>query len=194
MTEELILASTSPYRRRMLVDAGVAVRCEAPGVDERAVRCDTPQHLAAELARRKASAVAARFPGRWVLGADQVVVDPDRPREVIGKPDDPEDHLRRLRAAVGREQVLVTAFTLIARGTEISDSASTRLFFRADLTDEELRAYVATGEGAGCAGGYAVEARGAFLVERIEGDLFNVIGLPLLRVLTAMRTLGWRFA
>lgn len=191
---ELILASTSPYRRRMLIDAGIAVRCEAPGVDERAVRAASPEALARELARRKAAAVAARFPGQWVLGADQVVIDPDRPDEAIGKPSDPEDHLRRLRAVVGREQVLVTAFVLTGPGLEIADAVSTRLRFRRDLEDDELRAYVATGEGAGCAGGYAVEGRGAFLVEQIDGDLFNVIGLPLLRVMTALRTAGWRFA
>lgn len=191
---ELILASTSPYRRRMLIDAGVAVRCEAPGVDERAVSAASPEGLARELARRKAAAVAERFPGRWVLGADQVVFDPDRPGEAIGKPADPEDHLRRLRALVGREQILVTAFVLTDGRSEIAEAVSTRLRFRDDLADDELRAYVATGEGSGCAGGYAVEGRGAFLVEQIDGDLFNVIGLPLLRVLAALRSVGWRFA
>jgi septum formation protein len=204
MVEELIVASTSPYRRKMLVDAGIRVRCEAPGIDERAVEreigCDTPEQLASALARRKARAVADRFPGRWVLGADQVVFDPERPHVVIGKPSDPDDHLRRLRALVGREQILVTAFLLTggepgaSEVGEIADAVCTRLCFRGDITEDELRAYVATGEGAGCAGGYAVEGKGAFLVARIDGDLFNVIGLPLLRVLTALRAVGWRFA
>ncbi|MEZ4240208.1 MAG: Maf family protein [Myxococcota bacterium] len=202
LMQELILASTSPYRRRMLQDAGLAVRCEAPEVDERSFGHDAPdspfetapERLATALARAKAQAVAARFPERWVLGADQVAYDPEEPGAPFGKPEGPDDHLRRLRQLAGREHRLVTGFALLGGPREHVEAVTTRLTFRSDLTDDELRAYVATGEGAGCAGGYAVEGRGAFLIERIDGDLFNVIGLPLLQVITALRGAGWRFA
>ena len=189
---ELILASTSPYRRRMLVDAGIAVRTESPGIDERSVSGTDPVELARELARRKAQAVAARHPGEWIIGADQVGHDPDRPGEPFGKPADPEDHIRRLREMVGRRHELVTGFAIIGPGVEVVGHETTVMHVRADLDDDELRAYVATGEGAGCAGGYAVEGRGVFLFERIDGDWFNVIGLPLLRVMDVLRSHGWR--
>jgi septum formation protein len=149
--------------------------------------------LACDLARRKARAVAARHPEGWVLGADQVVYDPGPPTEIFGKPADRVDHLRRLTAMVGREHALVTGFALVGPGHELVGHDATRVRFRSDIDEDELRAYVATGEGAGCSGGYAAEGRGVFLIERIDGDLFNVIGLPLLRVMDALRAVGWRF-
>ncbi|MEQ1503746.1 MAG: Maf family protein, partial [Myxococcota bacterium] len=153
---ELILASTSPYRRRMLIDAGIAVRTESPGVDERAVEAPDSVSLARELARRKARAVAARHPDDWVIGADQVAYDPEQPDAPFGKPVDPEDHFRRLRALVGRPHVLVTGFAVIGPHHEVVEHDVTTLVFRSDIDDAELRAYVATGEGAGCCGGYAI--------------------------------------
>lgn len=191
---ELILASTSPYRRRMLKDAGLLVRSEAPGVDE-----DAPDEmtdvvaLVEHLALRKARAVSDRFPGAWVIGADQLAHDRDRPGEAIGKPPDPSVHLERLAAMRGRSHVLVTGFAVITPGQVHVSHEQTVMHVRADLTDEELAAYVATGEGSGCAAGYAVEGRGAFLFDRIEGDFFNVMGLPLLTILGVLRELGWRF-
>lgn len=191
------LASTSPWRRRLLQAAGVRVEVEAPGTDERAVDLPDPVALARELARRKALAVAERHPGDWVIGSDQVGFDP-RVGEPFGKPEDPDDHLMRLRALVGRPHVLVTGVALIRVGVdgaveeEVFDERTT-LHVRADLSEDELRAYVATGEGSGCAGGYAVEGLGAFLFDRIDGDWFNVVGLPLLGLMSALRRRGWRF-
>ncbi len=193
--EALWLASTSPWRRRMLEAAGLRIRAEAPGVDERSVLRADPVELARELALQKARAVAARHPGEWVLGADQVGYDPEL-REPFGKPADPEDHLARLASLVGRSHVLVTGFALVRGGDtpeEVVEDVSTSLVVRADLTREELLAYVRTGEGSGCAGGYAIEGLGAFLFERVDGDWFNVVGLPLLRVMTLLRERGWRF-
>lgn len=195
--ERVWLASTSPWRRRLLEAAGVRVGIEAPGVDERAVTLPDPVALARDLARRKALAVADRHPGDWVIGSDQVGFDPEV-GEPFGKPDDPEDHLRRLRALVGRPHVLVTGVALVRRGAdggveeEVFDQRTT-LHVRADLGEDELTAYVATGEGSHCAGGYAVEGLGAFLFERIDGDWFNVVGLPLLPLMSALRRRGWRF-
>jgi septum formation protein len=188
---ELILASTSAWRRRMLEDAGLRVRCEAPDVDERATHDPDPAVLAARLATLKARAVARRVGGAYVLGADQVVTDGVA---IWGKPVDADDHRRRLRAMRGRSHELVTGFTLIRPdGEERGGIERTRMHARADVTDAELDAYVASGEGSGCAGGYAFEGRGNFLFERIEGDYWNVIGLPLLRVVELLRAEGWRY-
>jgi septum formation protein len=98
-----------------------------------------------------------------------------------------------LRSMVGRRHALVTAVALVGPGFADTVTEETVLSVRADLDDAELEAYVATGEGSGCAGGYAAEGRGAFLFERIEGDFFNVLGLPLLRVIGLLRARGWRF-
>ena len=186
---DLVLASTSSSRRAMLSAAGVAYRAIPPGVDERAYDDADPATLAAQLAHAKAAAVAAREPTSWVIGSDQVGwLDGER----LDKPEDPSDHLRRLQRMRGRPHTLHTAWTLLGPGTTRVDGATTvTLWMRADLSDAELAAYVATGEGSRCAGGYALEGRGAALFSRYEGDWFSVLGLPLLDVLDALRRHGW---
>jgi septum formation protein len=187
---ELVLASTSPWRRKMLEDAGVRVTGIAPGVEERLDQDVEPARLASRLAASKADAVAARCPGRWVLGADQVVHDG---MEIFGKPKNEEDHRARLLAMRGRSHALVTGWALRGPGDPADGLAVTWMHVRSTLSEEEIARYVATGEGTHCAGGYAAERLGAFLFERVEGDWFNVIGLPLFDVLSALRARGWRF-
>lgn len=191
---ELILASTSPYRRRMLEDAGFRVRAEAPEVSEDAPS-SVPEvaQLVCELATRKARAVADRHPSAWVIGADQLAFFPDQPRRPIGKPADAPAHLAMLQEMRGRAHVLVTGLAVVGPGVDHVSSHQTVMHVRGDLTDEELGSYVATEEGRYCAAGYAAEARGAFLFSRIEGDFFNVQGLPVLAVIQVLRELGWRF-
>lgn len=185
----LILASTSPWRRQLLADVGLRAEGVAPGVAEEEFSEDRPVERAIGLARLKAQAVAARSPGALVIGADQVA---HLNGESFGKPLDPDDHLRRLRALSGRGHRLVTGVALVGPGIEVVFSEETEVVFRADLNDEELRAYVDSGEGSGCAGGYRAEGLGAALIERVHGDWFNVIGLPVHRLLGALRGLGWR--
>ncbi len=187
--QELILASGSQWRAKMLRDAGVRVRCIESLVDESVVQAMDPVVLATTLARAKADVVHQANSSSWVLGADQVVFFEG---EVFGKPTDPADHLRRLRSMRGCTHQLVTAFVLLGPNGQVSEGHErTDLTVRADLSDAELRAYVQTGEGSGCAGGYAVEGHGAWLFESINGDWNNVIGLPLFRVLTVLRQYGW---
>lgn len=191
---QLILASTSPWRRQILCSAGLDVSCVPPLVDETEVDLDDPIALVRELARRKALAVAGRHPEAWVIGADQVVFDPEQPQRIWGKPPHPEEHLRRLLAMRGRWHALVTGVVIWTPREELAVvHEQTRLLVRSDLEDVELSRYVDTGEGSGCAGGYAAEGLGGFLFERIEGDWFNVLGLPLFRVLDVLRARGWRF-
>jgi septum formation protein len=189
---ELILASTSPWRQRMLRDAGIHARAEPSGVDESAVDADSPESLVRELAVRKARAVHRRFADALVIGADQVSFDPDV-GVPWGKPPDAEQHLARLRSMRGRTHVLVTGWAILGPSVQHVAHTETRMTMRADLTDAELEAYVATGEGSGCAGGYAAEGHGAFLFSRVEGDWFNVLGLPLFEVLGVLRDHGWRY-
>ena len=186
---DLVLASTSPWRRALLEDAGFRVEGVAPGVDERACTLTAPVELARELARRKAAAVATQRPQAFVVGADQVA---HLDGEAFGKPEDPADHLRRLTSLRGRTHDLVTGVALVGGGVERVFHETTRIRFRSDLTDAELQAYVASGEGAGCAGGYEAEHRGAWLIESVEGSWSNVLGLPVMRLISELRGLGWR--
>lgn len=186
----IVLASTSPWRRRMLADVGIEASAEAPGVDERAVVAEGPVALARTLALAKARAVSQRHPEAWTIGADQVV---HQDGEVFGKPIDAEDQRRRLRSLRGRSHELVTGWAVVGPDGEAVGHRVTRMHVRADVDDAEIDAYVACGEGAGCAGGYAAEGRGAFLFERADGDWFTVIGLPVFDVLGELRRRGWRF-
>ncbi len=187
--QTLVLASGSVWRRAMLEDAGIRVEAVEPNVDEASIVGDGPVDTAKRRAEAKAAVVRAARPDAWVLAADQVVHDG---AEVFGKPDDPQDHRARLQGMRGRAHDLHTAWVLVGPGEPAHGVCRTRMVVRGDLDDAEIDAYVACGEGSGCAGGYAAERRGAFLFERIEGDFFNVLGLPLLDVMGAMRRRGWR--
>ena len=184
----LILASESPWRRELLERAGVPCEGRAHTIDEHALVESDPVVRARRLALAKARSLVPLVPGGWVLGADQVCHLEGR---IFHKPVDADDHLDQLRALAGRTHELVTGVALVGQGVEEVLDERTRITMRA-LADDELRAYLATGEGGGCAGGYQVEGRGAQLIERVHGDWFNVVGLPVLRVVSLLRTHGWR--
>ncbi len=163
----------------------------APEVDED-IGIEDPVELVRTLAVRKATAVAERHPQAWVVGADQVVFDPVA-REPWGKPPHAEAHRARLAHLRGRRHDLVTGLALVRPGgTDVAHALSS-LWMRSDVTDDEIAAYVACGEGTWCAGGYAVEGLGSFLFERIEGDYTNVLGLPMPTLYGLLRAAGWRF-
>ncbi len=183
----LILASESPWRRELLERAGVPCEGRAHTVDEYALVEPDPVARARALALAKARSLDGAQDA-WVLGADQVCHLDGR---IFHKPVDAGDHLAQLQALGGRTHELVTGVALVGPGIEVVFDERTRITMR-ELGADELRAYLATGEGAGCAGGYQVEGRGAQLIERVDGDWFNVVGLPVLRVVSALREHGWR--
>lgn len=189
----VVLASTSPYRLSLLRAAGIAACGVAPTCDESAVTHSDPAELAALRAAAKARSV--HVPDAVVIGADQVAHVDGQP---FGKPLGPDDHRARLRQLRGRVHLLTVGVLLRVTGPEgatLEEHAfteTTALRFRADVTDAEVDAYVATGEGSGCAGGYAAEGHGAQLIERIDGDWTNVIGIPIFRLIGALRAIGWR--
>jgi septum formation protein len=165
----LVLASRSPQRRAILEQLGVRFTVVAPEVEELAE--GSPRLLVKENALRKARAVS----GELVLGADTEVVLDGR---VQGKPRDREEAERFLRALSGRTHEVMSAVALReARGAERIALAVTLVRFRA-LRQPELAWYLASGEWRDRAGGYAIQGRGAALVEAIEGDYWNVVGLP----------------
>ena len=178
----LILASTSPQRRAILADLGVDFDVVPPDYDEVPLP-GTAAEVVVARALGKARAVAAVRPERPVVGVDtEVVLDGD---EVLGQPPDADAARVMLRRLAGRQHRVLSGVAVIGAG-EATACVETRVHLRA-LPDDELEAYVATGEWRGRAGGYAIQAEGGGLVASIDGDLDNVIGLPVaaLRALLA---------
>jgi septum formation protein len=184
----LVLASTSPWRLKLLSEAGIVVGAVAPLVDEEKIVGPGPVETAQMRALAKAQSVAEHHSDALVVGADQVI---HMDGETIGKPPDDAIWLQRLQAMRGRTHQLTTAVALVDRAGSEEFTVTTEVRFRGDLTDQELQSYIACGEARGCAGGYMIERRGAWLVESIQGDWCNVIGLPVLHLVSRLRARGW---
>jgi septum formation protein len=161
---------------------GLEVVVTVSDVQEIPLPNETPAGYARRLARDKARAV----PGEFVLGADTIVVIDG---EILEKPADPEDAVRMLRRLQGRRHEVITAICLVAHGREYQAVDTTAVYFRA-ADDDFLRAYVATGEPMDKAGAYGIQGYGAALVERVEGDFFSVMGLPVRLVLALLAEAG----
>ena len=185
--EKIILASGSPRRQELLTQIGVPFEVRKSDAEELLNHADGPRALAMENARRKALAVAKAYPHRLVLGADTVVFQDG---DVYGKPKDAADACAMLRRFASRRHAVVTGVALVHHdGTCRTDAAETKVFF-SDLTDEEIAAYVATGEPMDKAGAYAVQGRAAAFIPRIEGSFSNVVGLPLAEVVMLLKEAG----
>jgi septum formation protein len=170
----LLLASTSPQRSAILEQLGLPFDVLAPEYEEHDPPAADAVALVREHARGKARSVAARAGDRPVLGVDTAVSLDGR---IYGKPTDAGDAERMLEELAGETHVVVSGLCLITPGWELVEHDSTRVAIR-ELTPRDLAAYVAHGEWEGRAGGYAIQGRGAALVEEIEGDYLNVVGLP----------------
>jgi septum formation protein len=191
----LVLASQSPARLATLRAAGVEPEVVVSGVDESQLVDPDPASYAATLATLKARAVhdkmAGASAGGWVLGCDSVLA---LDGEILGKPDDTADAVARWRRMRDRSGVLHTGHCLIGRdtGVEVVRSAATTVHFAA-VTDEEIEAYVATGEPLVVAGAFTIDGLGGPFVRGIEGDHHNVVGLslPVLREMFAEHGVRW---
>lgn len=185
----VVLASASPRRRDLLDLIGIAHEVRPANIDETMRPREVPRRYAERLAREKASAVATRDPDLITIGADTVVVIN---RKVLGKPADTGDAARMLRMLSGREHTVITAVA-VSRGRKLRSAIEeVRVKFRR-LRDDEIEAYIAMGEPMDKAGAYGIQGYGATIVERIEGDFFAVMGLPLVRLVRLMRDVGVRY-
>jgi septum formation protein len=176
--EPLFLASTSPRRAEILRAVGWPFQVRAPDIDETRAPDEDPVHYVKRLARMKAAAVAAPQNESLVLGADTVVVVEG---EILGQPLDDQDARRMLQLLRGKWHEVLTGVSLVRAGTDgcsIVDHESSRVRFAA-MSDEEIEWYVSTGEPTGKAGAYAVQGRGALFIKEIQGDYFNIVGLPI---------------
>ena len=171
----LLLASTSPQRRAILAQLGIPFDVAEPRYEEAPASADAdPIRVVREHARGKARSLAGEAGNRPVLGVDTAVV---LDGQIYGKPADAGDAERMLEALGGRTHVVLSGLCLVTPGWEELAHDETRVRFRT-LTPRDLASYVAIGEWQGRAGAYAIQGVGAALVERIEGDYLNVVGLP----------------
>jgi septum formation protein len=183
--EPLILASASPRRRQLLEMLGIPVRVIPSNIPEERNRGESAVEYSVRLARAKASQV----PGNLVLGADTIVV---LSREILEKPGDAAHALEILRKLQGQTHEVVTSVALLSDGVLRDRTDITRVTFR-PAGDDLLREYIETGEPMDKAGAYGIQGYGAALIERVEGDFFGVMGLPIRLVLDLLAEAGYHY-
>ena len=171
----VILASASPRRRQLLTLVGIAHTVQPADVDESLHDNEAPAAYAERLARAKASAIAVDDESTITIGADTIVVVDDR---VLGKPRDRGEAATMLRALAGRTHTVYTAVA-VRRGARIVSAVEHVAVTFRPLTDAMIASYIATGEPMDKAGAYGIQGFGATIVQRIDGDYFAVMGLPL---------------
>ena len=188
----IVLASASPRRQELLRNAGIPFTVQSADIHEMPLAGEAPRVCAERLAREKALSVFQRQSGNYVLGADTVVVVDDT---ILGKPRDADDAGRMLRLLSGRTHAVITGVCLVGpvpsgqlpvvSKTETASEATLVTF--CDLSDNEIRDYVATGEPMDKAGAYAIQGIASRWIPRIEGDYSNVVGLPVALVYRMLR-------
>lgn len=187
----LVLASSSPRRRDVLARLGLAfdVRPVPDGVESAWDGVRPPEAFVRETAVAKAEAVAAERPDAVVVGADTVVV---LSGEVLEKPVDAADARRMLGRMAGRDHLVHTGLAVVAPDGRAAGVETTTVTFR-PLSDDEIARYVETGEPLDKAGAYGIQGLGAALVKRVQGGYYNVMGLPVARLLALLRDAGYAY-
>ena len=171
--KKLILASASPRRRDLLRSLGLDFEVYVTDADEN-INVKSPSELVRVLAERKAEAAASVYPDCVVIAADTVV---SHDGEILGKPHDDADAARMLRMLSGSSHTVYTGVCVIADGATASETVATDVRMR-NITEEEISDYIRTGEPRDKAGAYGIQGLGGIFVERIDGDYFNVTGMP----------------
>ncbi len=193
----LVLASASPRRQELLRNAGIPFVVQSTGIPEIPDEKEAPRTFAERMAREKASAVFRQRPDDFILGADTIVVVDEK---ILGKPRDDSDAFSMLRLLSGRTHQVMTGVCLLGPQprtdnwqpvTGFEDARSETTLVTVDaLTDEDIRSYISTGEPMDKAGAYAIQGRASRWISRIEGDYFNVVGLPVSLVYKMLREHG----
>jgi septum formation protein len=184
----LVLASASPRRRELLEKIGLVFRVDAGAYEEEIRSGLTPRALARFLSAEKARAVAWKYRNAVIIAADTFIV---LRKKIMGKPHTKKEAERMLRLLNGRAHSVISGFTILDTETnrKISRSVETKVFFR-KLTRKEIHAYLESGEPLDKAGAYAIQGLGSAIVRKIEGDYFNVVGLPISSLVEDLKKFG----
>ena len=177
----LILASKSPRRRYLLEQAGLVFRVIPSNIDESSVALSTPEIYARVLSEAKANDVARKYPDKWIIGADTIVL---KEGAILGKPSSQSEARTMLRRLSGQTHQVLTGYAIccLTKQRMFSETIKTDVLFK-NLTDEEIEWYIQTKEPFDKAGAYAIQGLGTFLVKSINGSYTNVVGLPVCEVL-----------
>jgi len=189
----IVLASASPRRQEILRNAGIPFTVQAADINETPLKDELPRDCAERLAREKALTVWRMRPRDMVLGADTIVVVDGA---ILGKPVDGDDAARMLRLLSGRVHQVITGVCVVGTRSdsqltssepETRTASETTSVTMNELSDVEIREYVATGEPMDKAGAYAIQGMASSWIPRIEGDYSNVVGLPMALVYSMLR-------
>lgn len=183
----VVLASQSPRRRQLLSLIGIAHDVRPANIDESYFAGEEPRAHALRLARGKAEAIAA--PDAVTIGSDTIVI---LDGELLGKPADADEAATTLRRLSGRTHTVITAVAVHWRDRLVADAEEVTVTFRS-LSDAEIADYIATGEPMDKAGAYGIQGYGATIVDRVHGDYFAVMGLPLNRLTRLLESLGLEY-
>jgi septum formation protein len=183
----LLLASSSPRRRELLTQIGYTFSVEPADIDESRLPGETPYVLVERLARQKAAALLATHPAATVLAADTTVVLGE---DVLNKPRDRDEAAEMLRRLSGRTHHVLTGIA-VARAGFAAAHVETTAVVVAEIPADELARYLATGDSLDKAGAYGIQGYAARWIPRIDGDYFNVMGLPLVATVRLLKHSGW---
>jgi septum formation protein len=188
MKRKIILASTSPRRKDLMTEAGIPFEAVAPDYEEDMTLSMVPKELVKHLALGKAQSIRDRYPDAVIISGDTFIVHGD---QVLGKPHTPERARQTLTMLSGTVHQIITGLAVLdtKNGREVTRVVEADVYFK-DLTDEEIEAYIATGEPLDRAGAYAAQGLGGELIEKTEGDWASIKGLPIDAVKEILAELG----
>ncbi len=177
----LILASKSPRRRYLLKQAGLSFSVIPSSIDETSVPISSPETYVKALSEAKAENVSIKYPEKWVIGADTIVLKDDA---ILGKPDSKAQARAMLKQLSGQTHQVLTGYAICckSKNRKYSETVKTHVLFKS-LTDKEIEWYIHTKEPFDKAGAYAIQGLGTFLVKSINGSYTNVVGLPVCEVI-----------
>ncbi|OGW25418.1 MAG: septum formation protein Maf [Nitrospirae bacterium GWC2_42_7] len=186
--KKIILASASPRRKEILMKTGLKFKVDASEYAEDNGHKLSPQKLAIYLSSEKAKSVAIKYKNAIIISADTFIVFKNR---IFGKPRNISNAREMLKLFSGKPHSVITGFTIIdtSENKRVSKTVETKVFFR-KLNDKEIESYLRTKESLGKAGAYGIQGMGAMLINKIEGDYYNVMGLPLTALVENLKKFG----
>lgn len=186
--QNLILASSSPRRKELLENLHLSFTISSSEVDESFDPALSPEGVVMELAERKARAVFNGNPDAFVIGSDTIVVADG---QILGKPADEAEAIRTLKRLSGRQHEVFTGVSILSPTSSTRFYEKTEVWFW-ELTDDEIKAYVQSGEPLDKAGAYGIQQLGSMLVKKINGDYFAVVGLPVARTIRELKKASYQ--